>query len=49
MQGMNYSEMLLWWKILLFLLEEVLADPEEVKPQTSNVSTTERSVESCRK
>jgi hypothetical protein len=38
----TYSEMLLRWKVLLFLLEQRMADPGKVKPQPSNVSTTER-------
>lgn len=42
----TYTEMLLRWKILLFLLEKKKkADPGEVKPQPSNVSTTERSID----
>jgi hypothetical protein len=44
----TYTEMLLRWKILLYLLENVKVDPEEeVDPQTSEASTSERS-ESCR-
>jgi hypothetical protein len=43
----TYSEMLLRWKILLFLLEKKKAGLGEVKPQPSKASTTERR-ESCR-
>jgi len=43
----TYSEMLLRWKILLFLLEKKKAGLGEAKPQPSKASTTERR-ESCR-
>ena len=44
----TYTEMLLRWEILLYLLENMEVDPEEeVEPQPSQASTSERS-KSCR-
>lgn len=49
----TYTEMLLRWKILLYLLESVKVDAEEVdpeeegEPQINEVVTQERSLESC--
>jgi len=43
-----YSERLLRWKVLLFLLEQKRAKPEKVEPQPSQDVTTERRKESCR-
>ena len=42
----TYTEMLLRWKILLYLLEQKLADPGKVKPRPSPEVTEERRKES---
>jgi hypothetical protein len=45
----TYTEMLLRWKILLYLLENVEVDAEEeVEPQINEVVTKERSSSSWR-
>ena len=47
MPGATYTEMLLRWKIMLYLLGHVKVEEKEVKPKNNQAVTKERRLESC--